>query len=281
MIDLHTHSTFSDGSYTPSELAQMASEAGLTAMALTDHDSTKGVAEFLKACEGTGVRGIPGVEISANVDKGTLHMLGFFVDHESEEFDVSLGRIRRGREDRNVEIVKKLCDVGFELTMEEVAAYAGEDVVGRPHFAKAMIEKGYVKDKGEVFNKYLGKGLPCYAERFRFSAEQSISEILKVGGVPVLSHPFTLMLAGAELRNFIGGLADMGLCGMECYYPEHNAARTKEYLGIARDLGLEVSGGSDFHGEINPKIQLGRGFGNLDIPDELVEKLEGRITPAA
>lgn len=276
MIDLHVHSTFSDGTYTPAKLAQMAVRAGVTAMALTDHDSTKGIDEFLAASDDLGLRAVPGVEISANITKGTLHMLGYFVDHTDPGFDASLGKIRRGREDRNIQMVKNLCDMGLEITMEEVAAYAGEDIVGRPHFAMALIEKGYVSNKSEVFNKYLAKGQPAYAERFRFSPEESISEILKVGGVPVLSHPFTLMLNDTDLRKFVGELVDMGLQGIECYYPEHKTALRKKYLKLVKDFDLVASGGSDFHGAMNPKISLGAGFGGLNVPDELVDLLEGR-----
>lgn len=273
MIDLHVHSTFSDGSYTPYELAQMAADAGLKAIALTDHDSTKGTDEFLAACKEEGVMGVPGVEVSAAVEKGTLHILGYFIDHEDVEFEDILIRVRRGREDRNVKMVENLSALGMELTIEEIAAYAGEDVVGRPHFAKAMIDKGYAKDKPEVFNKYLAKGQPGYAERFRLSAHECISEILRIGGVPVLSHPFTLMLGKAELKSFVAELTGMGLKGIECYYSEHTVRQTSEYLGLAEHFGLAPSGGSDFHGDANPKVKLGKGFGRLDVPDELVDRL--------
>lgn len=275
MIDLHVHSTFSDGTLTPELLVKYAVDIKLTAMALTDHDTTAGLGQFIGACREYGLRGVPGVEISANVEKGTLHILGYFVKAGDNDFEAKLGLIRDGRAGRNVQMISNLNELGFALTMEEVASYAGEDVVGRPHFAQAMIAKGYVSDKTEAFDKYLGKGKPGYADRFRMSAEDSISAILGIGAIPVLAHPFTLRLGRSDLREYVGCLASAGLKGIEAYYSEHTNEQIAQYLQLADEFGLLVTGGSDYHGEaVNSRVKLGFGFGRLKVCDELLDLME-------
>jgi predicted metal-dependent phosphoesterase TrpH len=276
MIDLHVHSTFSDGSYTPEELAKLAAKASLTAIALTDHDSTEGLDRFLVACEKESVLGIPGIEISAEISEGTLHVLGYFVEYKDEGFQETLRQIRDGREIRNHKMIEQLNELGLELTWEEVASYAGEDVVGRPHFAQAMIARGYVKNKRKVFDKYLAKGKPGYADRFRLSVSDAISSIRAVGGVPVLAHPSTLRKETSELRDYIRELADLGMQGIEVYYSEHSEGQVMFYEGLAKEFGLTLVGGSDFHGDVNPRVSLGTGFGSLNVPDELVEALKAK-----
>ena len=194
------HSTFSDGTYTPKELVAMARDAKLTALALTDHDSTRGIVDFLASNDEYGddsLTCIPGIEISSDVPKGTLHMLGYYVDHTDKGLDEQLLPIRDGREYRNKQILGKINDLGLELTWEEVLSVAGDDVVGRPHFAMAMIDKGFVKGKQQAFDQYLAKGKPAYADRFRLQPEKSIEMINSSGGVAVLAHPYTLELGKA------------------------------------------------------------------------------------
>ncbi|NQU40655.1 MAG: PHP domain-containing protein [Lentisphaerae bacterium] len=276
MIDLHMHSTFSDGTHPPEELARLAGSFGLTAIALTDHDCMGGVARLLAACEAEGVRGISGVEISARMSKGAMHILGYFVDHESTELEGALKQIREGRAVRNVEILKLLNGLGLELDWKEVRSYASEEVVGRPHFAMAMQARGYVKDKMEAFDRYLAKGKPAYADRFRLSPEASIAVIKQAGGVPVLAHPITLGLSHKALRVALGEFRAMGLEGVEVYYSEHPPALVHAFSQMARDVGLAMSGGSDFHGDANPRIRMGIGFGQLRVPDKLLVDLEAR-----
>ena len=274
MIDLHVHSTFSDGSLTPESLVSEAAKLGVSAMALTDHDTVDGVERFMAACSACGtVTGVAGVEISADVDCGTLHMLGYFVDTENAALCDVLNRIRNGREIRNEEILERLNGLGLRLSHEDVAAFAGEQVVGRPHIAQAMLKKGYVRSFREAFDKYLAKGEPAYADRFRLSAEESIRAIRGAGGVAVLAHPFTLELDPAGLRDYVSQLKSVGLGGVEVYYSEHSESQMRTYLALVRNLGLAAAGGTDFHGEINPGIKLGLGFGNLRVPDELLEGL--------
>jgi len=276
MIDLHMHSTFSDGSLTPEELVKEAERQKLTAIALTDHDTTSGLSRFLSAGEKSSVRTLPGVEISADFSPGTMHMLGYFVDPLDETLERKLKWIREGRESRNQEILKKLRDLGCDIEWKEVAGYAGEDVVGRPHFAQALLAHDYVSTKNEAFEKYLGKGKAAYADRRRFTPEDSIALIRSAGGVPVLAHPFTLQVSKDELRKLVGELAEQGLQGIEVYYSEHKKNAVERYSQFAKDFGLVMSGGSDFHGAMAPDIKLGRGFGNLRVPDELLPALEAR-----
>ncbi len=276
MIDLHTHSTYSDGSLTPAELARLSQEIGLTAVALTDHDCTDGLSSFVEGCRSTSVEAIPGVEISAEVSRGTFHMLGYYIDEENQRLQAVLKEIRDGREIRNKKILKKLNELGIDLSWEEVSSYAGEDVVGRPHFSQAMVDRHFVGSKKEAFDRYLAKGKPGYVDRFRLSPEESLEVIAGAGGVAVMAHPFTLDISDRELDEYVGKLVDMGLQGIEVYYSEHSPDRVKQYEKLAERYGLVKTGGSDFHGDVNPGVKLGRGFGNLVVADELLGFLRER-----
>jgi predicted metal-dependent phosphoesterase TrpH len=276
VIDLHIHSTFSDGSMTPEEIAQEARRVGLTAIALTDHDGMNGVGRFLAACEKQGIRGVPGVEISVEFKAGTLHMLGYFVDPAAATLENALVQIRGGRADRNVLILRKLNELGYPLKWEDVAKHADTDVVGRPHFARALIEGGYARNKQDVFDRLLAKGKPAYVDRFRLTIEESIALIRGAGGVAVLAHPFHTGFHKKGLRTLVADLAGKGLGGIEAYYPEHTPSQRQFCVALADEFGLAVTGGSDFHGAANPVLKLGSGFGDLAIPDDLVDKLHAR-----
>ena len=273
MIDLHTHSTFSDGSLSPEELVTLAAEAKLSAVALTDHDTTDGVPCFLKACERVGIEGIPGVEISVDFEPGTMHMLGYFMDIHNVALQSALQNVKDGREKRNHQILKKLCGLGMELNWEEVAALAGSDVIGRPHIVQALIARGYIKTKDEAFNKFLGKGKSAYVERFRLSIREGIDCIRNAGGVPVLAHPFTLGLSFGELRRCASVMAGDGLQGIEVYYSMHNNKLRSQYMSLVKEFSLVATGGSDFHGAMNPSIRIGRGFGNVKVDDSVLVRL--------
>ena len=280
MIDLHVHSTFSDGSLTPEDLVSEACSAGLTAVALTDHDTTAGVPRFLKAAEGRPLRAIPGVEISADVKAGTMHMLGYFMDLETSSLNDQLKWIREGREMRNAEILEKLRKLGLSITWDEVKSYAGDDVVGRPQFAKALLAHGYARNWDDAFDRYLGKGKAAYAERRRLTPEDSIGLIVAAKGVPVLAHPFTLDLSADALRKMVGDLRAQGLQGMEVFYSEHTPEMQARYLQLTQEFGLVATVGSDFHGSMTPDIKLGRGFGSLKIAVDIVDQLLARRGPA-
>jgi len=276
MIDLHCHSTFSDGSFPPEYLVEEALKIGLTALALTDHDTTAGLPRFFAAGEGQPIELVPGVELSVDCSSGLMHMLGYWMDTENPELLRQMEWVRNGREIRNREMLKKLNALDFTMTWEEVTAYAGEDVVGRPHFAQVMLEKGYAKDKNEAFDKWLGDGKPGYADRPRLTAEVAVELIRQAGGVAVLAHPFTLRIGNDKMGALLKELAGYGMAGVECYYSEHSADLTEDFLEMAKAADLVPTGGSDFHGEVSPGISLGTGFGGLNVPDEVLGLLKAR-----
>lgn len=273
MIDLHMHSIYSDGTFTPEELVAEGVRQGLTAMALTDHDTTAGLPRFLAAAKGAGLRALTGVEVSADAPQGTMHVLGYGVRENDAGFERHLKWIRDGRDERNQEILQNLNRLGMRLTYDEVRAFAGADVVARPHFAQAMIARGYVKDKREAFDRFLASGKPAYADRRRLDAAGTLQLIRDAGGLPVLAHPFTLKMTVRDLRHFVGTLKEQGLGGLEVYYSEHKPDQVRDYGKIAKDLGLVATGGSDFHGAVSPGITMGRGFGPLSVPDDIPDQI--------
>lgn len=281
MIDLHTHSSYSDGTDAPADLVRAAKKAHVHALALTDHDNAFGVPEFLEACAAEGLPGIGGIEISAEVDDGTLHLLGLGIDPRNEGLADALQRVLDGRDERNRRILAKLQELGLNLTWEEVEELAGEDVVGRPHFARAMIARGWCATVPEAFERYLEKGAPAYVDRYRLQPEECIRLIRDAGGVPVVAHPTTWTEDIAELRKRLAGLASAGLGGLEAYHPSHSPETTLELLRMAKQLGLHVSGGSDYHGgDVKPGIHLGTGDGSLLVPDKLLAPLLSEMNPA-
>ena len=278
MIDLHLHSTFSDGSFSPEALVELGAAAGLTAMTLTDHDSTRGVERFLAAAAAKGVRSVSGLEISVDVPNVTVHILAYGCDPANVPLNTALTLIRDGRHIRNVEILAKLSKLGCYLTPDEVFAFAGDkEVVARPHFARALIAKGYARNKQDAFDRYLAKGAPAYVDRYRLVPQEALRLIHQAGGVSVLAHPSLSGLTSTKLHAFVGELAGMGLDGIEAYYPGHSERQLSEYLGYATEFGLITTGGTDFHGEASQDLRLGVGYGSLRVPDELFDELLKRI----
>jgi predicted metal-dependent phosphoesterase TrpH len=273
MIDLHMHSTFSDGSDTPERLVELGAQAGLTAMALTDHDNVHGANAFLKACRNRRITGLTGVEISAEVPSGTLHILGYGIDPTHAELLENLDRVLDGRAWRNEQILRKLNELGCALSWEEVAALAGDDVVGRPHFARALQNRGLVASTQDAFDKFLAKGKPAYVDRFRLFPAEGLRLIRAAGGLPVIAHPFTWIAEDAALEPALTELTKQGLGGIEAYYPDHASERIIGYLRLARKLGLVVTGGTDYHGAAKPKIALGKADGSFCVPDDLLPPL--------
>ncbi len=272
-IDLHTHSTASDGSMRPAELVRYARETGLAAIALTDHDSMGGVEEAIEEGKKTGVEVVAGVEIGVEF-KPEMHMLGYFFGDSYENIREVLEELRQNREKRNPQIVEKLNEMGFAITMEEVREAAGGNVIGRPHIAKVLVDKGYAASVGEVFDKYLSAGRPAYFKKDRLTPGQGMQEILKAGGVPVLAHPLYLERDWEQLDELLAQLKQEGLKGLEVYYTDHSEEDIVQYRRLAEKHGLVMTGGSDFHGSFKPDIDLGKGRGNLKVPYELLEKLK-------
>jgi len=276
LIDLHTHTTRSDGTFTPTDLAREVRAKGLSAFALTDHDCVDGIEEACKEADGVGVELIPGVEISAEFEKGIMHVLGYFIDWRHTHFLEKLKVLQEGRKERNPQIVRKLRDLGMEITYEEVVAASGGGQVGRPHFARVLMQKGYVTSIQEAFDKYLKKGAPAFLEKERFSPEEAIALIHEAGGVAVLAHPGTLSMTRLELPPLFESLSDAGLDGVEVYYSLHSEADVAFYLPLLKRLHLLPTGGSDFHGANKPDIMVGSGKGNLRVEYDLLPPLRER-----
>ena len=259
---------------TPEELVNAAEKTGLSAIALTDHDSVEGVDLLMAACQKNSLRGIPGVEISTDIQKGSMHILGYFINHHHPELENHLANIVAGRVTRNIKMIKRLNSMGLFITIDEVKSFAGGGNVGRLHFAQALITRGYVKTRREAFERFLANGRPGYANRVRLSPEEGISMINEAKGLAVLAHPFTLGLGKAGLKKVVGTLADAGLKGIEVYYPNHKPKQISEYLALAEHYNLEVTGGTDFHGSAMPETHIGIGYGSLNVPDAVLEKLD-------
>ena len=275
MIDLHAHSTASDGTLSPAELIGYARELGLEAIAITDHDTVEGVAEALNTGQELGIEVVPGIEISAEYPVHTMHILGYYVDHTDRQFIDNISVLQKARAERNPRIVRNLQNIGINIDYEEILKEAGTGQVGRPHFAKVLINKGYVKNTQEAFNKYLKKGAPGYEDKFRFPPKDAISHILNAGGIPVLAHPATLKCDTEEaIEAQVKKLVGFGLRGIEAFYSDHSAAQSKHYIGLADKYGLLVTGGSDFHGKKVKGIDLGTGKGQLKVPYAYLQKLK-------
>ncbi len=277
MLDLHSHSIYSDGTDTPTELVAIAEERGLTALALTDHDTVGGIPELLAASETTSVEAVPGVELSAHCERGTMHILGYFIDHTCGILLEKLEAVRNGRDERNVEILKKLNKLGYILQWSDVRKYALKDVVGRPHFAQALVARNLVKSKKKAFDLLLAKGRPAYVERSRYTAQECIDLIHRAGGVSVLAHPATVYLPDPKMREVLGELKGYGLDGIETYYAEHRPENMRKFSGWAEELDLIRTGGTDYHGANTPDLKLGTGFGQLRVPDEVLNQLRAVV----
>jgi len=276
MIDLHFHSTCSDGSDTPELLAEKCAALGLYAAALTDHDTLAGTAQFVAACEARGVRAMTGVELSAETHLGSLHILGYGVDPQHHDLNDALRLCRAGRDGRNEIMVRKLRELGADITLEEIAAEAGGEIVARPHFARVLLAKGFVSTYYEAFDNYLAKGKPAYADRFRLDPSEAVRLIHAAGGVAVLAHPFDYAASFERLDEKLAGLAADGLDGIEVYYTGYDGERLVDALRLARRHKLLATGGSDYHGFANPGVFLGRGSGRLAVPDACFDALAER-----
>ncbi len=273
-IDLHCHTTASDGSLTPSELVREAASLGLDAIAITDHDTIDGIPEGLEAAREMNIQIVPGVEISAQVGPWTPHLLGYFIDYRSTVLRDSLAWMVDARENRNPRLLARLNELGIPVTMKQVRHQAGSDLIGRPHFARALVEIGAVTTVQEAFDSYLGSNGKAHIPKARMDAERAIRTIRESGGVAVLAHPVTLTRVGAELESVLAQLMDYGLQGLEVFYSEHTSDETNIYEALADKLGLVKTGGSDYHGAAKPDIKIGTGLGKLRVESTILSRLE-------
>ena len=272
-IDLHLHTRYSDGSLTPAEVVTLAHQAGVTAVAVTDHDIVDGIPHAIEAATELGLEVVPGVELSSRLNGQELHVLGYFFDWQDKTFRDHLARQRLARHVRNPQTIERLNALGLELSEDDVRAKAGSDSIGRPHIAQVLVEKGYVRDAREAFDRYLGEGAAAYVPRALSDTRDVITWIRHAGGVPVLAHPTWTRCEGEPLYRLCESLKEAGLLGLEVFYSTHNRRQTSRYLELAKRLDLLVTGGSDFHGAANPAIQVGRGKGNLKVPAALLDPL--------
>ena len=275
MIDLHMHSSWSDGTLTPEGLVAAALETGLEAAALTDHDTVSGVTRFLSAASGTPLRAVPGVELASMLFNKDIHIVGLFIDPGSAPLLSALEQMRLWREERNAEMVEKIRAKGYEITLDEVLAEAGGESVGRPHMASVLVGKGYFQDMQSVFGRLIGRNGTCYVSRKYLPVDACIRLIHEAGGLAIWAHPLHAARgARAALRKIGSRLAGYGLDGLECYYSMFAEQQQADALEFAHARSLLVSGGSDFHGASHPQVKMGTGIdGNLAIPFEIYERL--------
>lgn len=266
-VDLHIHTTASDGRFTPVEIVQKAQENGLAVIAITDHDALDGIVPALQAAEAyPWLTVIAGVEINTDVPSGELHVLGYFIDYYNQELNDTLERLRSSRLERAKKMVDKLKKLGVYISFERVKAIAGTGAVGRPHIAAAMLEKGYIKEYKEAFNKYIGHGGPAYVERDKITPTEAVKLVLRAGGLPVLGHPLTFENPEAMIVE----LKRIGLVGIEAYYASYTAEQVNQLLSLAKKYHLIATGGSDYHG-IDPTNETV--MGAVEVPLESAERL--------
>lgn len=276
-IDLHVHSTASDGSYTPSELVRYAIKKGLIAFALTDHDTTAGIDEALNEAElindFSPIKVIPGIELSAEYKGKDIHILGLNIDYRNKEFQEKIEYFRNIRAARNVKMIELLNKQGFKITEEQLKERFKDAVITRAHFAIMLVECGYVKDKDIAFKKYLNPGCPCYVPRTRINVIDAISLIHLANGKAVLAHPLLYHFSETELDSLVALLKENGLQGLEAIYSSNKWNDESRMKQLAQKYDLFITGGSDFHGLAKPTLDLGVGYGDLKVPEKLLSNI--------
>ena len=274
-IDLHMHSTASDGTFPPAQVAEMAAAAGLAAAALTDHDTTDGIDEFMAAGRAhPEMLTIPGIEISTLFDGREVHIVGLFIDHHNLGLIKFIQRIQGERHDRNLKLVEKLGLAGYSVSLDEVEAISGGKIIGRPHFAQVIKEKYGFNTLQDVFENCLKRGTPGFHPRVLPQPAEAINAIHAAGGVTIWAHPvYRHQNERSWLRRVLRKLAPEGLDAVEAYYSKFDASQTKVVIELAKEFNLALAGGSDFHGENSPGVTPGDGFGGLEVPENLLPPL--------
>jgi hypothetical protein len=272
-IDLHTHTTASDGTLDPEDLVRKAATDGLKAVAITDHDTVGGLSRALQAGQETGLDVIPGCELSIDFKSGQMHILGLFLPDPPTGLQATLDDLQDRRNNRNDRILGMLRDAGVDVSLEEIQELAGEASIGRPHIARVLVQKGVVESIDQAFKQYIGPGGVAYVPKDKLDPETAIRILKQEGATVILAHPYSLEIDTEELRELLGRLKEQGLDGVEAYYSEHTPEQTRTYLQLCREFDLLVSGGSDFHGSVKEEIALGTGKGNLDLSYDLVRRM--------
>jgi predicted metal-dependent phosphoesterase TrpH len=274
VIDLHTHTTFSDGSQSPTELVEEAAARGLTAIAVTDHDTVDGLPQALAAGQRLGVEIVPGVEINLEHDRVTMDMLGYFLaGMPTDELQRELAALRAYRDERNARILERLSELGLPLDPKDLTEVSENGAVGRPHIGEAMVRRGYVSSIGEAFELYLRRGAPAWVDRRRLALGHALRLLRGSGALPVLAHPGIIRTDATGLDHLVRDAARDGLAGIECYYPLHDEETVDRCLGLAEKYALVPTGGSDYHGTVKPAIRLGVAAAGRPVPDHVLTDL--------
>lgn len=281
IVDLHVHSTESDGTLTPIEVIHAAKEAGLSALALTDHDTASGIKKAAKTAQECGIELIPGIELSTQytlpTQKGEskeIHIVGLYIDPENEQLQKKTKEFRECRDSRNEIMIEALKKEGFAITMEDVVAENPDSVITRANIARYLFEHGQLKSVAEAFDKYIGDGCKCYVGRFKITPMDAVNLIHEAGGIAILAHPLLYHLSSVTLQHLIDDLKRVGLDGIEAIYSTHTTGEEQLVKKIAAQNQLLISGGSDFHGANKPTIKLGKGRGHLYIPYSILEDIK-------
>ncbi len=273
-VDLHSHSTASDGSEKPAALVDQALEVGLNALALTDHDTLDGIADAKAAASASGLDLIPGTELSLEYDQGGMHLIVLWLSPGPGPLQDRLEELRLGRDLRNELMAERLTELGMPVTVDEILEEGGSGSIGRPHIAAVMMRKGYVETIEEAFDLWLTSGKPAYIGRPRLTPEEAIRLARDSGAVPIVAHPHTLGINRAhEMADLLTRLIAAGLVGLEAFCGGYRRHEREGYADLARRFGLVPSGGSDYHGTYKPGLSLGTGYGDLVVPDSIVDEL--------
>lgn len=273
-IDLHVHSNASDGSFTPSQVADLALDAGLRAIALTDHDTIDGISEIMNYTKDKPLEVVPGIELSCYYQNREVHILGFYVDYENPDLNRELSFLKEAREGRNIKMIELMQKDGLPITMEKLLHGNPDSVITRAHFARVLVEEGICKDKEVAFRKYIGIGCKYYLPKPQVTCETAMHILTTYSKAAFLAHPLLYHLGYRQIEELLGYLKSLGLKGLEAYHSSNNAYESDKLRQIAQTLDLCISGGSDFHGIIKPNIQLGVGRGNMRIPYRLLEHIK-------
>ena len=278
MIDLHVHTTASDGQYSPSQIIEAAGNKNISVIAITDHDTVAGIEEGAAAAKKAGVTFVPGTELNINFPTGEFHLLGLGFKQISPSLTTLLDTLVKNRELRNVQIIEKMREGGVDITLEEMQADFPDTVLGRPHFAAELVKKKVVKTRQQAFDRFLAKGRPWYVQRVGSNLDEAIVAIKESGGVPVIAHPMSLYLSWGKLPDALQDFYDRGVMGLEAFHPGARVTECLRLEELAQKIGFFVTAGSDFHGEkIRADRKLGHTCGGRKIEDEVWEKIKDII----
>lgn len=278
MVDLHVHTTASDGQYTPTEIIEKAKNHNISVIAITDHDTVAGLEEGKIAAEKAGITLVPGCELNINFPTGEFHLLGLGLKQISPSFTEMIATLGKNRDIRNESIVQKMRDGGVDITLEEIKNDFPNTIIGRPHLAAELEKKGIVKNRQQAFDKYLAKGRPWYTERIGSNLDEAIMAIKESGGVPVVAHPMSLYLSWGKLPDVLKDFYERGIVGLEAYHPGARPGECSRLEELARKIGFIVTAGSDFHGEkIRSDRRLGHTYSGKKIEERFWEELRSKL----